>query len=338
MRESVVAAITLATTIGLVWLPLSGMWRHILSRAYYVPILATGAKYGPIAGFLAGIAAWVLSAFLANAAGVADMSFFTFSTLDLPFIGLVGGRASWRWRLKELDALSRSVVWREDAGIPAAQIDSHLNPLASIQGAASLLADDEIPIGVRKELVAIISTECTQLAGRLVNLLQQNRPSDAAPSSEVEIAQIIDSAMRQAEFILCGSKYRIRKEISPSLPAISCNPVQVRDLLITLALVLIRFMPAGHFVLIDVHQQDCGVSFGVIAQSEHTWLSRFSRIINSLFGSPVERLSLDLAAAYDIVYRHGGKIEGGLSRTGGRFAVWLPVRLNDEIGSQYPRS
>jgi signal transduction histidine kinase len=330
MREVVIAAIGVSITVVLAWLPLPGIWRPVAGRAYYFPIVAIGARYGPIAGFFAGITAMFLYASIAASGGEGNMTWHSLLTVDFPILGLFGGRFS-RWgRLRELDALSRTGARPEAGTLAEVNMDAHLNPLASIEGAAGLLADDEIPAGVRQELVRIISAECRQLSGRMVNLLQHGRSESSARVPDADIAQIIESALLQAQFILSVSNSTLRREIAREIPAISCNPDQIRSLLITLTVILLRFMPAGHHVVVRAGRQGDDILLNVSTEGENSWRSKFSRVFHKVFGAPMEGLSLDLAAAYDIVHRHGGKIEGGLSRTGGSFSVWLPLRLNDE--------
>jgi len=285
-----------------------------------------------LAGLLAGVAASLLLTFAAVARGMGEMAWLNTLTLDFAVIGLLGGWLVevWRRYRRGSPAIAQS-SWLGRGPMYEREYDLSLNPLSSIESAAGLLAEDDTPTELRQELAGIISAECQRLSVSITDLCE--RGPAAAPSQvcEADMAAIVDSAVREAEFVLCGRGVMVCREIAPDLPPIQCDPHLIRTLITSLTIYAVQSAPPGDKVLLNARPGNDGVSLEVRDQSNESYIRRiFQRFL------PLRTLTTggSFATLYDIVRQHGGKIEAKLNiKKGLEFSVWLPLRRNGGYGS-----
>ena len=324
MRIFVIVAITAALTVALSWLPMPGLEWHVVRWAFYIPILLVGIRYGSFAGLFAGVTASLLFAFEAASQGIGGTSWPGIYSPDFAVVGFLGGRFLDVWpRFRQLTSARRADSRTEQPSqISEPEIDLDLNPLVSIESAAKLLAEEDTPVDLRQELAGIISKECQNLSASIGGLLQQVRAAAPPEARDADIAVIIDAALKEAEFVLCGRGIVLRKEIAPDLPSIRCNPDQIRNLFMSLTINAAQSVPAGTEVVLLAHRGADGVILDVRDQGRG---SLAARIASLFLVSRHGVTSVGLAAAYDIVRNHGGTIEGKANvRKGLEFSVWLP--------------
>ena len=327
MRIFVTFAVTLGLTVALAWLPMPGIWWHVVRWAAYLPILLVSARHGPIAGLWSGVAASLLWALATVSRGAGDVSWLSILSPDFAAVGLFGGRLLGVWpRSRQRYSASEPAAWPEMGPISEPEIDLNLNPIASIQSAAGLLAEEDTPADLRHELAGIISTECGRLSAGITSLLQRTAAAASPQFSEADLPPIIDAAVREAEFVLCGRGTVVRKEIAAELPSIQCNPDQLRNLFMSLTISAVQSAPAGDTVILTAHRGDEGICLDLKDQGQGSFLSR---VRGRFYGARPSTTAVGLAAAYDIVRQHGGKIEAKINvRKGFEFSVWLPLRRN----------
>jgi hypothetical protein len=332
MRIFVTFAVTLGLTVALAWLPMPGIWWHVVRWAAYLPILLVSARHGPIAGLWSGVAASLLWALATVSRGAGDVSWLSILSPDFAAVGLFGGRLLGVWpRSRQRYSVSEADAWPERGRISEPEIDLNLNPIASIQSAAGLLAEEDTPADLRHELAGIISTECGRLSAGITSLLQRTPAAVSPQFSEADLPPIIDAAVREAEFVLCGRGTVVRKEIAAELPSIQCNPDQLRNLFMSLTINAVQSAPAGDTVMLTAHRGDEGIYLDLKDQGQGSFLSG---VRGRFYGARPATTGVGLAAAYDIVRRHGGKIEAKINvRKGLEFSVWLPLRRNRGNGN-----
>jgi signal transduction histidine kinase len=159
-----------------------------------------------------------------------------------------------------------------------------------------------------------------------MDLLRRDRAAAPPQVCDADITAIIDAAVREIEFVLCGRGITLRKEIAPDLPPIECNKDQIRNLFMSLAINAVQSAPGGSVVVLTAHHGDGGVILDVKDQGQGSFVRQ---VANRFFGSRSRRAGIGLAAAYDIVRQHGGKIEAKADITKGlEFSVWLPLHRN----------
>ena len=326
MRTLATFAVTVGLTLALARLPMPGTLWHAVRWAAYVPILAVSCRHGPIAGLWAGVATSLLWAVLTVFLGGNDVSWLSFLVPDFALVGLFGGRLLGVRRPVRLESATGKRAWPEPGKTPESAIEFNLNPIASIQSAAGLLAEEDTSAEVRHELADIISTECGRLATSITNLAERSAAATPPQFSEVDFKPIIDSAVGEAEFVLCERGIVVEKEIGAELPRIQCSPDQIRSLLMSLITNAIESAQTSKKLALDVHSETDGVLIEVRAGGR---ISAARRVLERFLGLSAEPASVGLAAAYHIVQRHGGSIKAKVNaRKGFEFLVWLPLRQN----------
>jgi hypothetical protein len=328
------ATVAIAGALGaaLVWVPMTGMWWHLLRWAYYLLILMWGARHGPLSGLFAGVAASLLWTIAAATRGMGEMAWLNILTPDFAAVGLLGGTFSKVWpRFRHVYSAGRVDAWPALGPTFEPELNVDLNPLASIQSAAGLLSEDDTPTEFRQELCGIIATECKRLSASITSLHQRS-PAAAQPQvHEANITAIIDAAAREGEFVLCGRGATLRTEIAPDLPPIQCDPDQIRNLIMSLIINAVQLELPGDEVVLNAHCGNDGVVLDVRDLGNRSFVSR---IVKRFFRSQRATTRVGFAAAYDIVRQHGGKIEAKLNvRKGLEVSVWLPLRRNCTNGS-----
>ena len=329
MQTFAAVLITVGLTLALTWLPMPGIWWQVVRWAFYLPILLVGARYGSFAGLFAGVTASLLCAVVAASRGMWDASWPSILAPDFAVVGLLGGFLRVWPRFRKLYSAGEAATWPALSRISEPEITLDPTPLASIEGAARLLGESDTPAEMRQELVGIIVKECKHLSASITGLLQQRREATPPQACEADITPIIDAAVREAEFVLSGRGIVLRKEIAPDVPPIQCNPDQIRNLFMSLIINAAQSAPAGTEVVLDAHCGYDGVVLDVRGQGPFV-----RQVANRFFGSRAVTSGVGLAAAHDIVRRHGGRLNGKANlRKGLEFSVWLPLRRNDTHGS-----
>ena len=308
------------------------MWWHVVRWAAYLPILLVSARHGPIAGLWSGVAASLLWALVTASRGMGDVAWLSVLSPDFAAVGLFGGRLLGAWpRSRQRYSASEAAAWPEPGRISEPEMDLNLNPIASIQSAAGLLAEEDTPADLRHELAGIISTECGRLSAGITSLLQRTPTAVPPQFLEADLPPIIDAAVRETEFVLCSRGTVVRKEIAAELPSIQCNPDQLRNLLISLTINAVQSAPMGNAVVLTAHRVDDGICLAIKDQGRGSFLSR---VRGRFYGARPATTGVGLAAAYETVRRHNGKIEAKVNvRKGLEFSVWLPLRRNCTNGS-----
>ena len=325
--RTITVAIAAGLTVALTWLPLPGIWWHVVRWAFYLPIFLTGTCLGPMWGLVGGIAASLLCA-IAAASSNAVNPWMTIFAPDLAVVGLVGGVSKF-WPLFRRQYSARGIdSWPALGQNSEPQTNFDLNSLASIENAARLLADGDNSEGQLQELVGIILTECERLSGSIKAVVQRN----IAPPQEhqADITAIVDAA-REAKFVLGGHGVTVRKNIAPGMPPIQCNTDQIRSLLMSLAIYVAESGLAGNEVVLNARDRDSGVILEVSNQGQRSVI-RWAA--NKIFAMRPTTTGVNLAGIYDIVRQHGGTIRSNRSALKGlEFSVWLPLRRNAIYGS-----
>jgi hypothetical protein len=323
---AVVSAVGL--TICLILLPLPGIWRHVFRWAFYLPIFLTGASYGPFAGSVGGLAASLLWAFVAVSRGTDDASWPAVLAPDLVLVGLLGGLLRAQPRTQKSYSGRWTDTWPGLGRISEPDPSFDLNPLSSIESAVGLLAQDETPAALRRELVAIVLTECEHLSGSIKGLVERCR---AAPAQDqlADFPAIVDAAVQEAKFFLGPQGVTLRKEIALGIPSIQCSPDQIRNLLVSLAINAADASLAGSEVVLNARGADDGVILEVRNQGQWSFVRWTLNYLRSRPGTS----DASLAAAYEIVRQCSGKISRIRNiRKGVEFSVWLPLYRNRTYG------
>jgi hypothetical protein len=204
--------------------------------------------------------------------------------------------------------------------LPDPELGIDLNPIASIEIAAGLLAQDDTSAAMRGELVGIVLAECEHLSASIRGVLERFRTS-RQEDRQVEVATIVEAAVEEIEFVLSRLGVTVGKDIAPGVPPIQCNPGKIQTLLVWLAISAAESDFAGNQVLLHARGSDDGVILDVGSRGHRSFIRQAA---NRLFQS---RLKPTDAVVYDAVRKCGGRITRNKDlRKGSDFSLWLPLR------------
>jgi signal transduction histidine kinase len=330
--------------------PLSMLhWHNSFQHLYYLPIVFAGLTSGWRGGMLVAIVAC-----LSNAPH--DFLSFTVlphyamdQVLDFPVFcaaGILTGTVTERGRRQRAD-LERTTrrlteVYRQlqdnfeqmkraERLFALGQLSAGLaheirNPLASIAGAAGIL--QRSLQGERKdaECLEIISKECQRLNALLTQFLDFARPR-APKFQTTDIDAVVDSVMQLAAHGVGKMPIELRKDISPGLAPVECDPELLKQVLLNLIInamqattgageILVSAGPRNGRLSIEVRDQGCGIS-----------RADRDRIFDPFFTTKENGTGLGLSVAHQIVEQHGGILTAHENPGNGMtFSVSLPFR------------
>lgn len=184
------------------------------------------------------------------------------------------------------------------------------NPLTGILLYASILKSDKrLDQALLPDLEKVIS-EARRCAGIVKNLLEFSResfPEKAPTALESILDDVINFFHNQPEF----SNIIIRKNYGSSLPRISVDPNQIRQVFLNLVINAGQAMPNGGDLEIATYQAADGkyVCASIKDNGEGIPEENLARVFDPFFTTKPEGTGLGLAISYGIIENNGGKIE-----------------------------
>jgi signal transduction histidine kinase len=201
------------------------------------------------------------------------------------------------------------------------------NPLASISGAAGILARGQAPAASRAECVEILTAESQRLNRLLTNFLDFARPR--LPRFQwADPAGLIQSVAALARHAARREDVALSIHLADSLPEIECDAEQMKQVLLNLVLnaiqavngrgeVAIRGFTTSEELFIEVSDGGRGIP---AEDREH--------IFDPFFTTKENGTGLGLAVAANIVAQHGGTLTCSANERGPgtTFRVQMPFR------------
>ncbi len=193
------------------------------------------------------------------------------------------------------------------------------SPLTSVQGFAELLMLERDRLTPKQvETVEIILDNCRHLV-RLLNDLLDLARSDAGrlviAAKPIEVAPLIDDAVRTMRARTEGSSQRLTQRVEPGLPLINVEADRIRQILVNLLTNAHEYSPEGASIEVNARRVGDEVEIAVTdngpgipeTQLEHIF-ERFTRGEAGLT-QRVGGTGLGLAISKSLVELHGGTIE-----------------------------
>lgn len=322
-------------------------WIYALHRLYYLPIITAGLRFG----WRGGLATAVVSGISYLTHGQSPDSPDARNTPDrlletLVFcsVGVLAGILSDRERRQRARVERTAVELREvyqalqdnlEHVKRAARMSAlgHLsaglaheirNPLASIEGAASIVEREPENVARRIEFLAIIREESRRLNGLVTNFLDFARPR-APALRPTEVRALIESVLTLLVQTSHRGDVRFRREIAPDLKNLRCDPEQMKQVLLNLVLNAMQAMPQGGEVVVDAAEEKGMLRIRVKDQGPGIPAADVDSIYDPFFTTKDTGTGLGLPVAYQIVQQHGGELtleENGPA--GACFAIRLP--------------
>jgi two-component system sensor histidine kinase HydH len=253
------------------------VWMHnILQHLYFAPIVAAAIYYGWKGGMGAAVLAalcyapHVLMGFNEGSEPRRYLGSEAMEILDFFLVGLIAGILADRER-RQKDSLTRTTkqlnaVYRElqqnfermkrsERLYAIGQLSAGLahevrNPLASIGGAAAILRKNSESAERREEFLEIIEKECLRLNRLLTNFLDFARPRP--PEYQLtEVGPVLESVVGLAAHSVGRQPIQLRTNTAPGVPAITCDPEQIKQVLLNLTINSVQAMPDGGEIVLS---------------------------------------------------------------------------------------
>jgi signal transduction histidine kinase len=349
----IAAGIAIATALHYLTSPAQFFWHNLFQRLYYLPIIYAAIYFGWRGGLASSATSalcyipHILLAWHHNP----EYTINQYAEIVVFFlVGGVTGALADRGRKQrselektslELAKVNRELqesfeqIRRADRLAAIGQLSASLaheirNPLASIDGAANLIESPQTPDEMRRSSLAIVHKEIGRLNRLLTHLLDFARPR--SPEFQmVEPERLIDSIVNLAGHSAQQKGITLRKDVPPAAPAVECDPEQIKQVLLNLAINSVQAMDGPGEIVIWARQKDSSVEIGVRDEGPGIPDEDLDRIFNPFFTTKESGTGLGLSVAHQIVTQHGGAIRA--ERNPGRgmtFSLTLPLHRRRE--------
>jgi two-component system sensor histidine kinase HydH len=334
-----------------------GLWYNLFHHLYVLPIVVAAIFFGWRGGVAAaGFAALCYAPYLLLTFRHQNLAQdFLISQgaelFDFFLSGLVTGILADRERRqkRELEKTNQqlSVVYRElqnnfeqmkrsERLYALGQLSAGLaheirNPLAGIEGAALLVRNHPDASQKREECLDIIQKECSRLKRLVTNFLEFARPR-SPQYHEVQLELLFDSVIGLASHAIGHHPITFQKRLPPNPPSFSCDPEQIKQILINLTINAIQAMPEGGEILLAAAKQGEYISLQVQDQGQGIDSELLDKIFDPFFTTKEYGTGMGLSVAHQIVAQHGGSLtaqkNAGLGMT---FSVLLPLHPGSDL-------
>lgn len=214
------------------------------------------------------------------------------------------------------------------------------NPLASIKGAAEILADEVGPDHPKYEFVEIMRTEVSRLNNSVDDVLtycrgQQENPD--SPSGPVELEKIVRRVVLLLEDQCTEKMIEVRVRPETGFPDFQVDDAGMTQVLINLVLNAVDAVDRNGRIEIECKQVEKGCRICVSDDGPGIDAGERETVFKSFVTGKKEGTGLGLAISLKIVKRFGGRMEIKDSRWGGAavclFLPLTPQLLNGRISN-----
>ncbi len=343
----------LVATVGIVGVfqvltpPKEIHWLYILQRAYYVPIVLASLRWGWRSGLmislLSGVAFAIGTPPVWNVRPVDVLDQFL-SICVFCLVGLIAGVLTDKQRRqqraletatdglrqanRELQENFESMV-RADRLSALGRLSAGLaheirNPLASIEGAVTVLQRESSSEERRLEFLDIIQKESWRLNRLLNRFLNFARPREPELQA-VSVGELLDSVISLARHVDGSGRLELKKEIDPTLSTVECDPEQMKQVLLNLVMNAVQAMPCGGTVVLAARRGEAGIVIDVEDHGTGIRQDNVERVFDPFFTTKDAGTGLGLSVAHQIVTQHGGSLTIPRNSTdGSTFRISLP--------------
>jgi len=182
------------------------------------------------------------------------------------------------------------------------------NPLASIRGAAGILARGQASEESRGECLEILMQESQRLNKLLTNFLEFARPrlprlQATRPEELVRgVVGLVQHATQREDVVFEVSAPR------EALPELACDPEQINQLLLNLLLNAVQAMDGAGTVRVRLQERAGVVEIDVIDEGRGIPAEELHQVFDPFFTTREKGTGLGLAIAAKIASQHGGSL------------------------------
>jgi two-component system, NtrC family, sensor kinase len=205
------------------------------------------------------------------------------------------------------------------------------NPLEAIKGAAQVIENSGGDPTVQK-FTRIIKEEVTELDGFLEGFLRFARPAPLVLES-LRVNDLAEETLALLEPLCRDHGITLLREMAESLPPVTADPRQIKQVLMNLCLNAIQAMPGGGLLTMAARwaKQDGRDGVELLVRDTGAGMVESIRheVFEPFFTTKAGGSGLGLAVSKSIVERHGGRIRVTTDEGRGTvFTVWLPKTVS----------
>jgi signal transduction histidine kinase len=323
------------------------LWHNLFQRLYYLPIIYAAIYFGWRGGLVASTASAVcyIPHILHAWHHMLDYAMNQYAEIIVFFlVGTVTGVLADRGmkQRRELAALNRELqdsfeqIKRADRLSAIGQLSASLaheirNPLASIDGATNLIESEQTPQEMRKASLAIIRKEVQRLNRLLTNLLDFARPRKPEFQT-VHADRLIEAIIALAGHSAQQKGIALRKDVPATVPAFECDPEQMKQVLLNLAINAVQAMTGAGEIVLAARQHDWSVVISVRDQGPGIDHDDLDKIFNPFYTTKDAGTGLGLSVVHQIVNQHGGVVTAERNLEGGMtFSLTIPLHRRRDV-------
>ena len=199
-------------------------------------------------------------------------------------------------------------------------------PLNLVSGYVQMLRDDAQASEHVRARLAIVDEQITRVTGVLRTMLAQAR--QPAPRTRISLQSVVARATEVAEPALSRGGVHLNVEVTPQLPEVSVDEVQIELALLTLINNALDAMPKGGSLDIVVRDSPAGIAVEVRDTGDGIPPEILPRLFEPWVTSKAvgRGTGLGLSIVRDIVQGHGGSIDVRTTPgCGATFTMTLPA-------------
>jgi two-component system, NtrC family, sensor histidine kinase HydH len=306
-------------------------WSHVIRYLYFLPIIVAAFWFG-----LRGALAAAVFGIICHWSGLPDTGERYAEALDLLVIAVVTGvladrdHAQQRRLEQNVETLRRADRLAAIGQLSAGLAHEIRNPLASIEGAAEILANEDTDEATRTEFAGLIKKECARLSRLLTRLLDYARPRKPDYRATA-VPPLIESVARLMRHSAQQSGVQVALELTEPMPELWCDAEQIRQVLLNLALNGVQAMSQGGTLRISAVANGREIEVQVSDEGGGIAPEHIAKLFDPFFTTRTDGTGLGLSIAQQIVTQHGGTVEvDSALGSGTTFTVRLPFQHNRE--------
>ncbi len=203
------------------------------------------------------------------------------------------------------------------------------NPLASISGAAAILARSLDLDPKNAKCLEIIRSECERLNGLLTNFLNFARPRPPRLRN-IQLEPVLENVLGLASHGVRGKAVRFEKLFEAGLQRVECDPEQLEQVLLNLMINAIEASPEGGTVTLSAAAEESNIAIGVADHGHGVPPAHIDRLFDPFFTTKEHGTGLGLPVAHQIMRQMGGSLlVHANAGEGMTFSVVLPAKAQN---------